>query len=115
MQFPVFIENDHSGAILDNDEPRRTVARCTSPEEAATFVEACKLLESLGYRAGYDGKWYKAGDRVELHPGTDLWTRGAKFGEVAAISQTRRDAVRVKLDAMPARLFSGPADRFRKA
>jgi len=24
----------------------------------------------------------KVGDRIELHPGTDLWMRGARFGTV---------------------------------
>lgn len=62
---------------------------------------------------GYDGNGYTVGDRVELHPGTDLWMRGARFGQVVRISCTPRDRVRVTLDAMPGRMFSGSADTFR--
>ena len=38
---------------------------------------------------------FKIGDRVELHPGLDLWMRGARFGEVVAIG---RKYVSVRLD-----------------
>lgn len=31
---------------------------------------------------GYDGSVFTVGDRVEIHPGFDLWMRGARFGEV---------------------------------
>jgi hypothetical protein len=37
---------------------------------------------------GYDGNGYKVGDRVELHPGFDLWMQGARFGEVTRITTT---------------------------
>lgn len=67
--------------------------------------------ESIAY--GYDGLGYGIGDRVELHPGTDLWMRGARYGIVVGMSLTERDRVRVKLDAMPERVFSGSADTFR--
>lgn len=62
---------------------------------------------------GYDGIEYKIGDRIELHPGTDLWMRGARFGEVVGTSLTPDDRVRVKLDKLKG-VFSGPMDRFRK-
>ena len=62
---------------------------------------------------GYDGKGYSTGDRVELHPGTDLWMQGARYGVVVALMPTLRDQVHVRLDAIPNRVFSGPADRFR--
>lgn len=29
---------------------------------------------------GYDGIPYEIGDRVELHPGIDLWMFGARYG-----------------------------------
>lgn len=63
---------------------------------------------------GYDGVAYVVGDRVELHPGCDLWMRGARYGTVVAMSITPNDRVHVELDKLPGRKFSGPADRFRR-
>ena len=63
---------------------------------------------------GYDGNGYTVGDRIEIHPGTDLWMRGARYGEVVGVSLTPVDRVRVRLDKLPKRVFSGPEDRFRK-
>ena len=34
---------------------------------------------------GFDGVTYGVGDRVELHPGTDLWMQGARYGEVVPV------------------------------
>jgi hypothetical protein len=36
------------------------------------------------------------GERVELHPATDLWMMGARFGTVIKVTRTK---VHVKLDA----------------
>ena len=63
---------------------------------------------------GYDGNGYDVGDRVELHPGTDLWARGARFGTVVGVSLTPNDRVRVELDKLPGRKFAGSADTFRR-
>jgi len=63
---------------------------------------------------GYDGNGYATGDRVELHPGTDLWMRGARFGEVIGISLTPADRVRVTLDKRPGRIFASYAESFRR-
>lgn len=63
---------------------------------------------------GYDGNGYSVGDRVELHPGTDLWMRGARYATVVAIIDTLDDQVRVKLDKVPGRRFSGHAETFRR-
>ena len=63
---------------------------------------------------GYDGIEYRVGDRVELHPGCDLWMQGARYGEVVGMSLTKEDKVRVVLDKLPKVKFSGPGDRFRK-
>lgn len=65
---------------------------------------------------GYDGNGYTIGDRVELHPGCDLWMRGAKFGEVVGMRPTPDDRVHVEMEhpQLRGRKFSGPADRFRK-
>lgn len=62
---------------------------------------------------GYDGNGYTVGDRVELHPGTDLWMRGARYGSVVGLSLTPNDRVRVRLDKLPRRVFSGSAGTFR--
>jgi hypothetical protein len=63
---------------------------------------------------GYDGNGYNVGDRVELHPGTDLWMRGARYGTVTGISLTSADRVRVELDKLPGRTFAGHQDTFRR-
>ena len=63
---------------------------------------------------GYDGQSYKIGDRVEIHPGTDLWMAGARFGEVVGTSLTPHDRVRVIMDRIPARTYSAAADTFRR-
>ena len=39
---------------------------------------------------------FEANQRVELHPATDLWMRGARYGQVQAVG---RKLVSVKLDA----------------
>jgi hypothetical protein len=38
---------------------------------------------------------FKVNDRVELHPATDLWMRGARFGTVTKVG---RKWLHVKLD-----------------
>jgi hypothetical protein len=58
---------------------------------------------------------FAVGDRVELHPGTDMWMRGARFGTVVGRSLTSQDAIRVELDRIPGRKFCGPVERFRHA
>lgn len=62
---------------------------------------------------GYDGKPYGIGDRVEIHPGTDLWMMGARYGEVVGTSITSNDRVRVVMDKVPG-TRSGAADLFQK-
>ena len=63
---------------------------------------------------GYDGRTFTIGDRIELHPGTDLWMRGARYGEVVGLSLTKDDRVRIKLDALPTQTHSCSADTVRK-
>lgn len=64
---------------------------------------------------GYDGNGYEVGDRVELHPATDLWMRGAKYGTVVGTSLTRDDRVKVRLDAYRNGIvFFGSEDLFRR-
>lgn len=40
--------------------------------------------------------YVKEKDRVQLHPGTDLWMRGARFGTVVKVGRNKR--VQVLLD-----------------
>ena len=47
---------------------------------------------------GYDGAEYTIGDRIELHPGTDQWMMGAKYGVVIGTSITELDRIKIKLD-----------------
>lgn len=70
------------------------------------YLDAARLI-------GYDGAEYAVGDRVELHPATDLWVRGARYGLVVSTSLTPKDHVRVLLDATSKKV-SGTADTFRK-
>lgn len=62
---------------------------------------------------GYDGSKYTVGDRVEVHPDTDLWIRGVKFGSVVSCRSTPNDRVHVKMDALPTMTFAGSEDTFR--
>ena len=45
------------------------------------------------------GQTFKAGDRVELHPGCDLWMRGARYGTVYCRSIAVRGAYIVTMDS----------------
>jgi hypothetical protein len=63
---------------------------------------------------GYDGSPLRVGDRIELHPATDLWMRGARFGTIVGLSCTPDDRVRVKLDRLPKGTFAGSAETFRR-
>lgn len=63
---------------------------------------------------GFDGLGFSIGDRIELHPGTDLWMRGARFGEVVGTSITPNDRVKIKLDKIPNRIFSCAATTLRR-
>lgn len=40
---------------------------------------------------------FTKGDRVELHPATDLWMRGARYGTVVGIG---RKVLRVSIDLL---------------
>lgn len=59
---------------------------------------------------GYDGNGYGLGDRVELHPGLDLWMQGARYGVVTRVG---REIVTVRLDRVPRRRFRFAPDRLR--
>jgi len=50
---------------------------------------------------GFDGNGYTVGARVEIHPATDAWMRGAQYGDVLKVFRTRgRVRVTVKLDKL---------------
>lgn len=63
---------------------------------------------------GYDANGYRTGDRVELHPGTDLWMRGARYGTVKSISARGKVPVKVELDKLPGRVVRGTPEQFRR-
>ena len=46
-------------------------------------------------RGGFEITDFKKGDRIEMHPATDLWMRGARYGEIV---QVGRKNLKVKLD-----------------
>ena len=52
-------------------------------------------------------KDFTVGMRVELHPGTDLWMRGARYGNVTKIG---RKVLHVKLDKLPRAIRVCPAN-----
>ena len=41
-------------------------------------------------------QYFKTGERVQLHPATDWWMRGARYG---AVVKTTSKSIHVKLDA----------------
>ena len=55
-------------------------------------------IDSMRVYAGRDGfeiTDFKKGDRIELHPATDLWMRGARYGKIIQVGRTN---LKVKLD-----------------
>ncbi len=61
---------------------------------------------------GYDGIAYGLGDRVEIHPASDYWMRGARYGTVVRTSLTPKDRVHVRLDKVSGTV-AGSAETFR--
>ncbi len=55
-----------------------------------------KLYSFVSDETGY-GRHFRLGQRVMLHPATDLWMRGARFGTIA---KAGRKYVHIKLDAL---------------
>ena len=74
----------------------------TSSEAAQRNISPCH---------GYDTNGYTIGDRVEIHPGTDLWMRGVRYGTVVGLSITPNDRVHVQMDK--AGKVSGSENTFR--
>lgn len=52
---------------------------------------------------GFDGVPFVEGDRIEMHPGTDFWMRGARYGTVETVLLNTH-TVQVRLDAIPHQL-----------
>lgn len=46
---------------------------------------------------GYDGNGIRKGDRVQLHPATDLWMSGARYGTVTRVAKDGSDML-VRVD-----------------
>lgn len=61
---------------------------------------------------GYDEFPYSAGNRVEIHPATDLWMRGARYGTCERISEDGRKVL-VRLDKV-AKPVNFTAESFRR-
>src|SRR5688500_7251053 len=100
---------------------RRTVLTHAGPRAILAvhraFVPACipdRRRSSMNTAYGFDGSGYNVGDRVEIHPGTDLWMRGARYGTVIGISFTPADRVRVEMDKLPGTRVCGHEDTFRR-
>lgn len=64
---------------------------------------------------GYDGSTYELGDRVEIHPQTELWLSGVRFGTVIGMRSTPKDRVHVRFDLMPDRVFGASEGTFKAA
>jgi hypothetical protein len=62
---------------------------------------------------GYDGTVIAERDRVELHPGSDLWMRGARYGTVECINIATQH-VRVMIDRLSGRSRYFHATRLRR-
>ena len=62
---------------------------------------------------GYDGAVLAVGDRVELHPGLDLWMQGARYGLITAVFPKGSDRLHIVLDRLPGKVLRVPADRVR--
>lgn len=60
---------------------------------------------------GYDGLGYTVGDRVELHPGCDLWVQGARYGTVTAVFAGKPH---IRLDKLPTKILRVAEDRLRR-
>ena len=65
---------------------------------------------------GYDGNGYGIGDRVELHPGMDLWMRGWRYGDVIALTPKRcgTDTFSVTVKFDNGKVTKATESRFRK-
>jgi hypothetical protein len=50
---------------------------------------------------------YQVGQRVEIHPATDLWIRGARYGTIQRVG---RKLLHIELDKLPGRLIAFSAD-----
>ena len=53
---------------------------------------------------------FHVGDRVELHPATDLWMRGARFGSVAKLG---RKYLTIELDLLARTVKVAPGNIYK--
>lgn len=52
---------------------------------------------------------HERNERVQIHPGYDLWMMGARYGTIERYSRNRKVAY-VRLDLMPNKLHKFPVD-----
>jgi hypothetical protein len=90
------------GTVLDSSEPGPQAGSLLvqwNVGKARCWERACDLVGAYS-----ESSTFSIGQRVELHPGCDLWMRGARYGAVVGVSGRR---IRVKLDRYPrVRAFS---------
>ena len=87
-------------SLVDHDgyDPSITVRKASTRRERGAPDQPRPRVQSP----------YKPGDRVEMHPGTDLWMRGARYGDVVRV--LRNGNLKVKLDRLD-RLVTVSPDR----
>lgn len=68
-------------------------------------------MTTIKTATGYDGNGYNVGDRVELHPGCDLWAMGARYGIVSTFAWNK---VHVVLDKRPNKVLRIDVDRVKR-
>ncbi len=60
-------------------DPNATIEAILRLSQGSMPENAIDILQhTLDYRE------FRVGDRVEIHPGCDLWMRGARFGTIPA-------------------------------
>jgi hypothetical protein len=65
-------------------------------------------IQTMGVYGGRDGfeiTDFKRGDRIQMHPGTDLWMRGARYGWVLGVGKKN---LNVKLDYLKREIAVSP-------
>jgi len=85
---------------------------------SGVMKEATKLLKRRGLRRnpiqtmgvyggrdGFEITDFKRGDRIQMHPGTDLWMRGARYGWVLGVGKKN---LSVKLDYLKREIAVSP-------
>lgn len=109
----------HCGIDDDLTNPEQAIGgKCFTCKVVLTREHAQAYQSNDGTSIDFtDRQTFKPGDRVELHPGCDLWMRGAKYARITSIKpdgtifiSLDREIVRGQLG----RRYRMTADRLRK-